>query len=334
MDFIGHDTYTLLKFVEGKDEPELYLNTYPHHLYPLSIGFSEYIELTIAFRGLHLWQSYFIKPEAGPLHPPVPDRFFRNVKLLFPDVDLSRFPEVKQEEPDYSFAILAAQKNYAGRLNHMVDELQTRLEGVGKVTFESNPGVSLMGIRKAMAVIGQDLPDSFLAFYRSMNGFELEWKLDGDEYTYARFQMPPLQDVFGGLRGEYNRDWNSRFLEGIIDFDILSEKEVEFCKRLRLIYSAEYNDTFIHLDRLDGKSSEPQLYVSDEGFFIPLTINFEEFLELLMETRGLEYWQRFLTKEENYSDREFATIPPLHSRMEKIFPKANLSRFRQPSGKI
>lgn len=119
--------------IEKKDEPELYLYKYPHYFYPLKLTFSEYMKTALETKMMAPWQDYFIDREKTDkialkhLEIERPYPFFRKIKEVMPEVDLSKFPKM-DEEPLSSFEILAKEKNYTTRFENKFRELEDRIK--------------------------------------------------------------------------------------------------------------------------------------------------------------------------------------------------------------
>jgi hypothetical protein len=90
----GLNINIVLRFVEGQEEPELFLNDRWNY-YPLTITFAEYLERQLDTLGLEFWQYYVTDPKSFTdfsALPPFHDRMAR----VFPGVNLSRFRRIKR----------------------------------------------------------------------------------------------------------------------------------------------------------------------------------------------------------------------------------------------
>lgn len=343
IDLTAH-VYTLFRFVPGREDPELVLYKYPHHMYPLTIGFKEYVELAIEVRGLCLWQDHFIdrtrctQKALEYLDSERPDHFFENVNRLFPEADLSRFPEPVQQGP-HAFEHLGKEKNYAGRFRDRFEMLKQKVGAAGgefELEYNRDP-LTILTIRKIEGILGRRLPDSMLAFYSQLNGFRLTWSFpdktlygkDPNDYPSGEFHLVGLEETFGGFEPHRNRNWGENMHEGIVTMeDSMDDETLAFAKQCRLLLNelGHDNDTVV---RFAENCEEPEIYVMDQGEFIKMQTGFEGFIEALLENMGMTSWQFFLTSPEDYSSKFLETHSPAVRYIRDVFPDADVSGYRK-----
>lgn len=335
--------FTLFKFIENQEEPELYLYKYPHYFYPLKLTFTEYVELAFDVRMLMSWQDYFINrektsPEAlHHLDKERPYPFFRKIREIIPDIDLSRFPGSKEAEPLASFEVLAKEKDYNRRFEKRFQELEAKInnsQGNFQLRYRPEP-LSINCIRKIETILKRKLPDSILAFYCQMKGLQLEWSYkdpakyvaDPGWYPNANFRLLGLDEVFGGYDYYQERNWHDKMHEGVVTMeDTFNEAELAFAKQCRLIVSEEFAKTVIRF--VEG-IEEPELYIIQRGTFYKLPLSFEKYMEKLLENMGMVDWQYFLLKPEDYTDDQLAVHPPTVRFIKDAFPEVDVSEYRK-----
>jgi hypothetical protein len=329
--------YTIFKINEKTNEPELYLFRYPNILLPLIINFETYIALSIEVCGMFLWQTYFIdesqisKENKEIFNQERPDRFFDNMKAIFPNADLSLFNKPVYTEP-HSFSIVASKKDYKRRFDKTFKDLKKLTKG-GNLDYNPNyQSFSILQIRKAELALGRKLPDSMLAFYSQINGFNLSWKTKAKpendlHYQYGECTMLSFDKIFAGFYNK-NLNWSdSRTFEGIITFDSMGKEELEFASQCRVIYNEEYSTTVI---RFVPEKEEPELYVFvvDENKFYPLSVNFTGFVESFLETRGIFNWQLHLIDTAALPIGEWNITTSFFNDMRILFPEIDLYKYR------
>jgi hypothetical protein len=337
LDIVEHYSKTFVIFKIVDDIPKLFLYKYPHYMFPLTLGFTDYIEKTIEYRGFYMWQDYFIDTantsEEGLafLAQERSDLFHIHMRNIFPEVDISNIPEPEDQDAKYSFEILTAKKEYIQRFEKRFKEFEEFLLTHRASTFSleyNNDRINIPIIRRIESMLQRPLPDSMLAFFTQINGFELKWKygkhIDGCTPS-GSFRLLGLDQLFGGFN-PMDRNWTDTMFEGIVTMkDVMDDETYSFAKECRLLSNEEFNDTVVRF--VDGKE-EPELYVIINGNFYPMTTSFDDYIELLLENMGLEYWQRYFIDKDHYADEEFNSLPPVTKMLQVINPQSDLSKYR------
>ncbi len=331
--------YVLLRLPKDGSAHELFLWNHGHKC-KINLTITEFINHMLRFRGMWGWQEAFISPDCNFPTYGIPSHFLHNLQAHFPKIDVSDIvlPNPPPTYVPHSFELRAAEKNYNQRLLDLVDDLKLKLGEAGKVKFSMEPGVATDSIRSACVAMGRRLPDSLLAFYRSLNGFELSWQYlipDFEEkgidkhykYATATFKVHKLEEVIGGLRFQRNHQWGDNAWKDLLEYPGMDPDDKEWRRGLKCILSSEYNDTWIRFE--EGKE-EPTIYVQDTNDFYTLTCTFEEYIETLFAVRGTAYWQRFLTDPDEYDKRMYNIIPPVRKHVASLWPEADLSTLRDP----
>ncbi|MGK7894885.1 MAG: hypothetical protein AB4372_15025 [Xenococcus sp. (in: cyanobacteria)] len=335
------NTYTVFKLDTETSEPRLFSFKYPHHLFPLTLSFEDYFEKTLEYRCIFCWQDYFIdksklnKEALDYLEQERPDRFLKDILEIHPGVDLSKLPN-QPENNDYSFSLLAKEKNYNQRFREQFQSLKLFLEdrnGTFELEENRHP-LTILTIRKIEYILGERLPDDILAFYSQLNGFSLNWSLPYDEngtyqdsFPMADFKLFGLEHVFGGLEPWNNRVWHNRMFKGLVTFEeVMDEEELAFAEQCKLIYTSEQDKVVM---RLSADIEEPELYLMDRANFIKLQLTFAEFIECLIENLGITHWPWFFTSTEDYPDSFLSTHPSINRYIQEIFPEVDTSKYRE-----
>ena len=196
---------------------------------------------------------------------------------------------------------------YLEEFKKMVDELSQHPEII-VTDFVINPPATEEEIKFAEKKF--KLTSDMLDFYKSANGVKLSWELKDTEGTedtvMGNMELLPIQEVFQDWKDIIYWDDNDKYkLLHPLDFFV-----PEACAVLNL----------------DG-SDNPEVYFhycgEDQH---PLKMDFKEYLNALLKTRGFWYWQTVivaeLTGEENTSEPENFRV-----NMPKLFPDFELSEI-------
>lgn len=91
-DWTGEDEQVYMKFTRGSNEPALfYFTRKTKKYYPLSLDFTAYMGLLSEARGLTPWQRFFVADKGVRIDARRAERFFSDLRLLFPDAEPGRF---------------------------------------------------------------------------------------------------------------------------------------------------------------------------------------------------------------------------------------------------
>jgi hypothetical protein len=317
----GIGNHILIDLREPNDNPEVYLLVYPHKLFKLSIRFWEYIEQLLTFRGVFLWERYFTNNPELACHPVIRDNFQSTFQEIFPDDYTTKLPpQTERDLAGNNFEILASQRNYAERFDRMVDGLRKK-DGMQVAQYERWPGVPINQLQKGWYSANGMLDDDMLAFYSRVGKLRLLWfyKAGGQSIAEADFLLPRFDESFGGKSPEW--EFRHRW-----DYDI-NEKmgwDAPETAGMRLFSDGPYGETLIKFDEQAGKTG---LYVLQEDEPFKLTVDFKEYIELLLENGGIWRWQFYLTDPAEYT--QLPSPARFQLNMRKLFPDADLSRYRK-----
>lgn len=328
IDFHAH-YYTLLKITKEKPNPELFLFTYPNNMYPLSLDFTTYIKYADEFKGIHLWQELFIDKDKCNITGIESKRSYPLItayKKIFPELDCSVLENAKNSsETELSYHLLSEKKSYRKRFTKINTELQ---EVMNDHTFVIERDTTIPCIMKAETILNRQLPDSLLAFYTDINGFKLSWRHSSVEdslpksYRAAETRMLPLHKVFFGLSDYDNPKKTDLFNDLLVVLDKYQQLANE-------CYPINCNDHCVTAIRFIEESEEPELYLFSEGIPYKLSVTFEEYIESLLKTRGLSFWEFQLIDTSAIPEGELDLSNNFVNDMNELFPDTDLSDFRQ-----
>lgn len=317
---LGIGNFILIDLQEPNDNPEVYLWRYPMRLFKLKLRFWEYLDKLLEYRGVYLWEKYYTENPAEASHPAIRDQFHDTFQTIFPKAKTELPPPTPQEKVPNTFEILASQRNYAERFDRMVEDLRKR-EGFKVVNYDRWTGQSITGLQKGWYATRGLLTDDMLAFYSRIRCLKLHWQLHiGPQMVAeANFMLSPFDRMIGGPPPgvEYNFRW---------DWDAnrqMAWKNPETVGML-LFSDGYFGQTLIQLDENPAKMG---LYYVDHDQPYPLTIDFKEYIELLLENRGLWRWQYFFTDPD--ACKELPRPARFRMDMRKYFPEADMSRYRK-----
>lgn len=171
---------------------------------------------------------------------------------------------------------------YLERFRVMVAELEAR-EDVAVEIFEASSPATIDQIAEAAKV--QPIPESMSRFYLECNGLKLRWTTKSGGYQAGSIKLLPINDVFRSWQNSiwFDEEWDSGRFRPLHPFDFFVE---EACAAV-----------FV-----DG-SDDPPIYFHYCGEKAdPLLVNFAQYLELLLQSRGFMYWQTAIASDLTGSD--------------------------------
>lgn len=317
-DELAFDNFVLIGLTKGKDEPDLYLYTCPHNLARLNLTMEQYVDFSLKARGLYLWQQYFTSTKDMPKL--LPDNFHDNHHQLFPTIDSSVFPKADRPYYKYNICILTTKTNYAERFERMVNELKNHKK-ITNVEFQMNrlnPGAYPADIHRCFLALGFELPESVLKFYQNVNGMSLKWNSVEKDGLECEFVFLSLEDMFAGLDPTgldwvLRRRWDFNAAKHYGEFGGY-EGDISQLEPWRILYREERNNTLIKFNT-DGSV---ELSLMEDYDQYKLKLEFEEFIEKLLEFRGAKYWQCLFIDKDPY---KYLGLPADYlQKFRKLFP--------------
>ena len=319
LDILYPGNFTLLKLDPEMEEPELYLFTYRKKLTRLNLSFPQYVNLCLETRGLCLWQQYATEGMHFSDDLGFDDDFFDHMDRFFPGADLSLLS--KKLKPGLPSIAKMRETDYGRLFEERVQRFEQRT-GANIQRFETYPGARTSALIKAQESIQRKLPDSFIEFFASTNGLDLDWNFE--QYT-GRIHIPPIEMVFGGPHGKNKIEWNEEAdFKGSLWFD--DTEGQEFIKELRLLESPYEKSLFIGIKV--SESGEPELYkVEARSETKKLEIPLSKYFNYLLEFLGAYYWFGLTTGERKISIRTQSTEYLLEDGLKDLFPDVEIEKF-------
>lgn len=262
-------------------------------------------------------QSPYWGEVRGWVHQPEHD--FEGVRALFARVDIEPgepLDEVVQyiaqnlglEVASLAELERAFKRRYLERFEKRVELLRAH-PLVTSVSFEPNPPVAQEVIDRVQRDWGITLPPEILDFYRSMDGFTLEWESTSeDDYAKgSRAQVNSLERVFGGFDGmDSDEPWDRLCFEDIFTNDWVEDEYMEAggpdeYEPVEGEPDYSYNFRAFWVESIEGVSDEVGLCFDEENgstrmvYFetlepLPLMLDFDGYVENMLTFMGYSYW--------------------------------------------
>lgn len=220
--------------------------------------------------------------------------------------------------------------NYLALFSKKIEQMQKN-KNFQRIHFKPNPPVEIAVLNRFKQDLGFELPKSMLAFYSSMNGFELDWSYKHKKESISGgILMLPVEEAMGGPEGIHRKKWDDNTFKNILWFPNYGRKEKEFLKQLQRIEMIEGVSLEIVI-KFSEVDKEPELFLWDKGDVYPLKVDFITYIELLMETMGTGYWQYLLLGEDVIEDLNISL--PYYDQILTVFPDAKIDRLYDPKYK-
>lgn len=216
--------------------------------------------------------------------------------------------------------------NYKEKLEKMVADLKNNPK-VDIVEIKINQSIDEQTLQDLLANHQKnykiDFPQSFIDFYKQMNGFKLVWKpkektlvkQDGEEEYWdmdtCYTEFLPLQNVCVNYADEVW--WNEE------------ENELQMAFQFYIDYKQEEQGTWFL--GIDGKLG--LYYIDNQGEDVrAIQLDFEHFFELFLASRGFFCWQEvILPKVQGLQDFVFEVF---HNWMPVLFIDFKPEIFKRP----
>lgn len=221
-------------------------------------------------------------------------------------------------------------REYLFSLREMVSELDRRdsIVDLDYDFYNHVPEVSLNTIENS---VGATIPERIKAFYKLTDGFELSWNyLDEDNVSYrgGRIHLYDFARVFDlwidklwSISVE-EHPFDEDFLLSLRGFDRIEAGDDKTSDWIVVCVEEEY-PTF-------------DLFLFDEAEtdFYLLNISFENYLRMLVETRGFYGWQYLFVDDELLDEARIGRVRQFFSVMERFFPDTELDFFYQKAASL
>lgn len=151
---------------------------------------------------------------------------------------------------------------------------------------------------QAEAALGHALPLSFKDFYAQTDGLQFSYWNRSRSLNGAT-RIFPIRTVFGGWKPKKNgslgtspySDWTIEVFKGSLWFEndkrIRSIGDFNRIKTLKVLQSIPGESSWI---TIHFRTDQHQLYLVTETQILPLSIDFQTYLDLTFKYCGLEHW--------------------------------------------
>jgi hypothetical protein len=176
--------------------------------------------------------------------------------------------------------------------------------------------------------MGVYLPDPIIEFYSACNGLTLNWDYSEKEEGFSFYgwmNIVPIEQMFGGLTGDLDDYDNPEKNFGLLYDDFTDDEQVERRRNLCLFENIEGDNAFVCLDY--SIPSDPSItYVSDFDNH-SVSMPFEKYLGLLIDTMGMEVYRQMAILEENFDQNLFDYEAA--KKLQEIFPWFNFDEVQE-----
>lgn len=166
------------------------------------------------------------------------------------------------------------------------------------------------------------LPDDIKQFYRFHNGITLGWNNPSDNTISGWIDIWSIERMFGGYYGNEDAPFLEDGMYELLWFDNHDNQELEFRKSLRII-EPHLGTTAATAIRFEAEYNY-KLYYTDIDLLIGLPLSFNEYMEILIITSGLNGIRYDLQNDEFYNNPESANNE-LNQLPIEVFKAGNLS---------
>lgn len=189
-------------------------------------------------------------------------------------------------------------KNYLKKIEHLVAELKA-VPHISNLIFEKNAGIRDEDFKDYADEFSIKVANNVKEFYTELDGFSLTWKYNqiASDSTNQSFEgyinILPFYKMFLGD--------NDNLWENEIWGNHTSDKELSFYKNLKIFDYFEKDNIHCVCLEISHDTITENLWIFREGYQpLPMKINLEEYIEKLIDTKGLWGWQ-YLYAEVNLS---------------------------------
>lgn len=278
----------------------------------------EYFDLAFKWKGLHLWQYWFIESRHD-----FPSEIILNHQLivdrLLPELEIL---ESNALLPNY--LVIAKEKQYIRRLE-LVDERRLEIS-VDYDDADGNHGAPLPIINKILLQMGPILTDDILAYFSTVGTYTYTgWrcKTSGGHEANMNYFMYGLRDMFCGYRLPPSNTvvWDFNTFK-YMNFGEEEEDDPAYDK-LKRMWTFYWEEGCQVCFKVSDRTGKLELVWSwDIPDFVPLQVNFETFVEGFLASGGLQSWVFHLEPE-----AQPYKLVPFEAPLKEIFPNADTSMF-------
>ncbi len=294
---------------------DLYFWLFNVGAYRLSITPEAYFDTAIRFRGLYLWQKFFLTDDTQ-LPADLICIVERQVSKLFPELTA-----YSHETATPRYLEISKQRQYVTRFEPIYTHLLQKGAKVNDAI--SDYGAKLASVNKLIQSHSIHFDDELLAFFLSCGTFKYDWEINlkNGQKAGGEFFLYGLEDMFGGPREDRHRnvDWDFCTFK-FMNFgkDEADDPDYEQFVNKWTFYWDPNCQLLLTLE--DGSLKFELMHDVDEIY--PFNPPFETFIDRLIDTAGLQSWMYQIRKE-----KPPVKLVPFEGPLREIFPEVAENGF-------
>ncbi|MFT3794310.1 hypothetical protein [Flavobacterium sp.] len=261
---------------------ELQLITFSKYYNKLNLSFADYLEKSIQYLGIDLWQQFYIDDPAKIsdhyIYDPLYDYFMAQGIAGFP---LDKIALAKKSCP----LVATREKfDFKNRLGQKLKHLKEK--GAVVQTEGAVAGASAGLLIKARETLGFQLSDFVLAFYQQIDGLEIDWSHpDGPT---GQINLAPITVMLGGADGAFSQKWGGPDIHKKVIWTG-EEDNLAFLKQNFLLekYSGDSGFTSFCID---GQDKALVNYATGRSMINRTAMTLEAYLQTHLELMGCWHW--------------------------------------------
>jgi hypothetical protein len=304
------DSFVLIPKEAGSGNVPLFLLEYPFLLTELDLTLSEYIDRLFAHKALLNWQQQYKKKD-------------KDAELM---ESAERILALTQGPARGAPKAPAGAAEYRERVDDLVKRVRANRRLIVVDAGAYPPRLPpLNAFKKIEKTFGSRLPEAMERFYSQVNGLKLAWRTKPDVRPAASgsIDIPPLEVAFGGQHYLFTADWDDYVTYKTLWDDELAASGPE---RFSALKNKRVFDRHLGRNQVLMEVTERgvELFHYVDGGVSKLDATFEEVLELVLESGGVEHYPEL-----------FHTISPDDAFVRGLEESARLVNpgFRVPAGR-
>jgi cell wall assembly regulator SMI1 len=273
----------VIAYIAENGTLDLHLLTFSEHCNKLHLSFAEYLECSVKYMGIELWQQFFIDDPSK-----ISDHYIYDTTYdLFQEQQLSNFPEekIKMAKDACKLSAIKNKRDYIAELNAGLQHLKKKKATIRtkKIQFT---GASASHLMKVQESLGFSLPDTVLSFYSQVDGLEIEWDLGT---ISGSINLLPIDEMMGGQNAMIRRVWGKDVVyKGTAESDVRELKGHFMLER----YTGDSGFTAV---RFDAKHHAFISCATGRSDREEIKMSWGEYLGIHVELMGLWHWLSVVT---------------------------------------
>ncbi|MCD6065306.1 MAG: hypothetical protein K0S33_132 [Bacteroidetes bacterium] len=262
---------------------DLHLLTFNKYCNKLHLSFAGYLECSVKYLGIDLWQQFFIDDPSK-----ISDHYIYDTMYdLFQEQNLSDFPakKIKLAKDACRLSAIKSKRDYIGQLNTGLQQLKKKKATIHtkKIQFSGAPASHLM---KAQESLGFSLSDAVLSFYSQIDGLEIEWDLGT---ISGSINLLSIEQIVGGQNSLLMGIWGKDVVyKGTTESDVRELKGHFLLER----YTGDSGFTAVRFDTKHNPFISCATGRSDRE---ETKMSWGEYLGIHVELMGLWHWLSVVT---------------------------------------